>query len=403
MIMEILVLNQYFPPDTSATARVLSDIVEAFAEAGHRVRIVAGRPSYDPTRRQRWKPIERESANGVCVERVGSASFSRNLMAGRAVNYLSYLTFALGRGLTLRPDIVFAMTDPPIVSVSASLLAAIRGIPFVYHVQDLHPDMAIATGMISPGYLTRAWESVHRRALQSATRVVVLGEDMRERVVGKGVQPEKVRVVRTGAPIPKSLPPRDHPITREIRQGSSFVLLYAGNLGFAGAWDTVLAAAKELEADDVGLVFVGDGAQGERLRKQATTLRNVRFLPFRPAHEVQHVLQAGDLCLVSVGRGLEGLVVPSKLYPILGAGRPVLAVAPEKSDVARIVRRTRCGWVAEPDDPRAVTVAVREAMSDPAKLAVRGRRARAASAKFDRNRLLGQLVQEVELAVAGEL
>ncbi len=332
------------------------------------------------------------------VERLGSFAFDRRQMAKRIANYISYLVLALCRGLTVRSDVIFVMTDPPITSLVGNIISALRRVPLVYHVQDLHPDMGIAARLVRPGLLSRVWDRVHLWTMQRARLVIVLGNDMRKRVVGKGVSSTRVAVVRSGANVPSELPGRDHRVVREIRCGFSFVLLHAGNLGFAGAWETVIEAASRLEKLGVGLVFVGDGVASRFLRERTEGLRNVRFLAYRPESQLPYVLQAGDVHLVTLRRGMEGLVVPSKLYPILGAGRPVLALVPKGSDIAEIVQSTRCGWVADPDDSDSMVAVLQQAVNDMGELETRGRRARVASRMFERSTLLRELVRKVELA-----
>jgi len=327
---------------------------------------------------------------------VGSFAFTRRRMLGRLAIYLAYLGLVLVRGLVVRADLVIAMTDPPLVSVVGAILAGVRRRPLVFYIQDVHPDWALAAGLVRPGPLVSVWRAVNHWALRRADRVLVLGEDMRRRIIEKGVAREGVVVARIGAPVPADLPPRNHPVALEVRSGFPFVVLHAGNLGFGGAWATLLSAAQELNDDGAGFVFVGEGAAAEEFQVSAAAVSNVRVLPYRPAHEVPFVLQAGDLHVVTIRRGLEGLMVPSKLYPILAAGRPVLAVTSEESDVAAIVRDAGCGWVAAPDDPIAVATAVREAMRDREELEARGRRARALAPEFDRSRMLRHLVRVVE-------
>jgi colanic acid biosynthesis glycosyl transferase WcaI len=169
-------------------------------------------------------------------------------------------------------------------------------------------------------------------------------------------------------------------------------------LGFYGAWNTLIEAAKMLRDENTGLVFVGDGANRAAVESSAAGLRNVRFLPFRPAEEVPCVMMAGDVHIVTVKRGLEGVVVPSKLYSILAAGRPVLAVVPEECDAARIVKEHDCGVSADPDNPVAVAEAIRALRSDPERLAAMGVRAREAAAKYARVKELDRFVEIVEEA-----
>ena len=290
------------------------------------------------------------------------------------------------------------MTDPPVAGIAGAFVARLGGRPFVYNIRDLYPDMAIGGDIVQPSSWVAGWESMHRRALRQAARVIVLGDDMRERILSKGIQPDRVVVVRDGTTFPTSSPDRSDPVVQEIRGGLPFVALHAGNLGFYGAWNTLLAAAKFLRNENAGLVFIGEGANRASLQASASDSPNVRFLPFRPASEIPHVMMAGDVHTVTIRRGLEGVVVPSKLYSILAAGRPVLAVAAPESDAARIVRESGCGMAADPDDPSAVAAAIGAMRNDPEKLAEMGRRARETAGKYARVKELDRFVEIIEEA-----
>jgi putative colanic acid biosynthesis glycosyltransferase WcaI len=382
-IMQILLLNQYYPPDTSATAKMAAQVAETLAQT-HQVTVVAGRPSYDPDEYYPFAWLRREKRNQVTVERVGSTAYPRHQMRLRVSNYLSYLALAVPRALAIRPDVVLAMTDPPVAGIAGAFIARLAGRPFVYNIRDLYPDMAIGGNIVRPNSFVALWERMHRRALRQAARVIVLGDDMRARILSKGVAPARVVVVRDGTSFPASMPEASDPVVQEIRCGFQFVALHAGNLGFYGAWATLLKAAEILRDENMGLVFIGDGANRAQLQAFVNGSSNVRFLPFRPVDQVPHVMIAGDLHIVTIRRGLEGVVVPSKLYSILAAGRPVLAVAAPESDAARIVRESGCGIAVDPDDPEAVARAIRELRNDPMRLAEMGHRARETAGKYAR-------------------
>lgn len=403
--MHILLLNEYYPPDTSATAKMAALVAETLAQK-HRVTVVAGRPSYDPEEFYRYSLLRKETRNGVTVERVGSTAFPRHRMKKRVSNYLSYLALAIPRAVTIRADVVLAMTDPPIAGIAGAFVARITRRPFVYNIRDLYPEMALGGDIMKRSSWTNRWERWHRGALRKADRVIVLGEDMRDRILSKGISPGRVRVVRDGTSLPQPAPdPRD-PIVQEIRSGFPFAVLHAGNIGFSGAWTTLLAAASILREgrtgdsgtgeNGTGFVFVGDGANRAALEAEARMLPNVRFLPFRPAEQIPHVMMAGDVHVITVRRGLEGVVVPSKLYSTLAAGRPMLVVAPATSDAARIVTASGCGLVADPDNPEAVAAAIRALRNDPSRLAEMSRRARDAAAKYARVSELERLRSIVE-------
>jgi glycosyltransferase involved in cell wall biosynthesis len=383
--MHILLFNEYYPPDTSATAKMAAAVAETLARH-HRVTVVAGRPSYDPEEFYPFALLRKKTQNDVAVERVGSTAFPRHEMRKRVSNYLSYLALAVPRAMAIRPDVVLAMTDPPVAGIAGAFVARMIGRPFVYNIRDLYPDMAVGGDIVRRNSWTNRWENMHRNALQHAARVIVLGEDMRERILSKGVSPDRVRVVRDGTAATPALcdPDSNDPVVRDVRCGLPFVVLHAGNLGFYGAWTTLVKAAEILRDENLGLVFVGDGANRAAVETEAKGLSNVRFLPFRPASQIPHVMRAGDLHIITVRRGLEGVVVPSKLYSILAAGRPVLVVASAKTDAARIVRESGCGFTADPDDPETIAAAIRTARNNPAELASMGRRAREAAAKYAR-------------------
>jgi colanic acid biosynthesis glycosyl transferase WcaI len=399
--MHILLFNEYYPPDTSATAKMAAQVAETLAQR-HQVTVVAGRPSYDPDEYYPYALLHREKRNNVTVERVGSTAYPRHQMKRRVSNYLSYLALAVPRAIAIRPDVVLAMTDPPVAGIAGAFVAQMAGRPFVYNIRDLYPDMAVGGDIVRPSKWVERWEKLHRRALRQAACVIVLGDDMRDRILSKGIAPERVVVVRDGASIPTSQPDIRDPAVRksvdELRCGFPFVVVHAGNLGFYGAWNTLLKAADILrnENENAGFVFIGDGANRKALEASAEKLPNVRFLPFRPVEQVPYVMMAGDIHVVTVKRGLEGVVVPSKLYSILAAGRPVLAVATKESDAARIVTEDGCGVAADPDDPVAVASAIQDLRSDPARLAEMGRRAQESARKYARVNELQHLVEIME-------
>ena len=124
--MHILLLNEYYPPDTSATAKMAAQVAEALAQR-HRVTVVAGRPSYDPDARYPYALLRRDTRNKVTVECVGSTAFPRHQMPRRVSNYLSYLALAVPRALALRPDVILAMTDPPVAGIAGSVHRAAGG------------------------------------------------------------------------------------------------------------------------------------------------------------------------------------------------------------------------------------------------------------------------------------
>jgi glycosyltransferase involved in cell wall biosynthesis len=395
--MRILLLNLYFPPDTSATAKMAQTVVDALSER-HDVSVLAGRPSYDPTERRPWKLWQTEKSGKARVIRVGSTDYSRVQMKRRVLNYLSYVFLAVPRTLFVPCDAIVAMTDPPFEGIVGAIVALLKSKPYIYNIRDMYPDMAVGGAIVHPGLLARVWEKLHRWALRRADCVIVLGEDMRARIISKGVAAARIFIVRDGAEI---FPPGavqaalDAEVIRVIRGNFKFLLLHAGNLGFYGAWDTLITGAKQLADEGVGLVFVGDGAQRSQLGAAATGCNNVRFLPFFPASKIPSVLAAADAHIITVKRGLEGVVVPSKMYGILAAGKPIVAVAPKETDAASLGEKRGFAVSADPDEPEEFVAAVRTLSSSEALRIKMGEAALAAAPDYDRVKELQKFVEIV--------
>jgi len=396
--VRILLLNLYYPPDTSATAKMARSVVEALSNS-HDVTVLCGRPSYDPTERLSWRLYQSELAGRVRIIRAGSTAFPRFNMKKRVLNYLTYVALTIPRALFVPSDAVVAMTDPPFQGIVGAIVALLKRKPYAYNIRDMYPDMAVGGSIVEPGILARIWEKLHRSALRRATCVIVLGEDMRARIVAKGVDPARVLIVRDGTEIlpPNTpLPLPDPEVVRAIRGSSSFVLVHAGNLGFYGAWNTLVTAARNLRNEGVGLVFVGDGAQRAQIEAAAVDSRNVRFLDFFPASKIPSVLAAADAHVITVKRGLEGVVVPSKMYGILAAGKPIVAVAPKETDAVSLGIQRGFAVAADPDRPAEVVSAVRALASDPHRLKAMGLAARAAAPDYDRVKELQKFVGIIE-------
>ncbi len=397
--LRVLVLNRCFPPEVGATGNIAEDFGRILSRS-HTVTFLVGRP-VEMERADSDYLTKRDVQNGFALERLWSTTFSHRRMLGRLANYVSYLFVALFRSLTIqpRPDVILAMTDPPLTCVIGAVVSIVRKCKFVYHIQDVHPDMALASGLINPGWAVSLWERLHRWALRQGDLLIVLGEDMKERMLAKGIRSSSIVVVCNGANRLEPITQTEHPTVKAIRGNYPFIVMHAGNLGYAGSWDAFVEAVHSLKDANVGVVFVGEGTRRSFLESLTKELPYVRFFPYFPESDLPFVLAAGDIQVVSIKRGLEGLVVPSKLYSILMCGRPVLAVAPESSAICRLVDDHSCGLKADPDDPQAICDQLLFARDHPEELKNMASRSRKLGLQCDR-RILGEdFVHAIESVV----
>jgi colanic acid biosynthesis glycosyl transferase WcaI len=171
---------------------------------------------------------------------------------------------------------------------------------------------------------------------------------------------------------------RENAYRREHDLVGRTVVMYAGNVGLSQSLDLVVDAARELAGDHPEVVFVinGGGSALPDVEARAAGSTNLRFVDMQPKARLPEVLAAADLHLVPLRRGLARSSVPSKLYSILAAGRPVLAAVDEGTEVARTVTRAEAGLAVPPDDPARFVAALRELLASPARLEAMGRAGR---------------------------
>jgi glycosyltransferase involved in cell wall biosynthesis len=195
----------------------------------------------------------------------------------------------------------------------------------------------------------------------------------------------------------KPLGQEPNPFIREHKLEGRFVVLFSGNLGRVNEFKTVLDAARILhERRDIVFLFIGDGAKAVEIERYAreNSLDNIRLLPYQPRGLLRYSLAAGHASLVTLADGLAGLSVPSKTYPILAAGRPVLFVGDCRSDVARMLRDGGCGEVFAPGDSERLASVIEDWAADPKRVERMGVRARSLfETGFDRPRAVNAYLE----------
>ncbi len=352
-------LNQYYWPGVEATAQLLAQLCEALAEEMD-VTVVTGQ-----LRGHAALPVD-EVRNGVRIVRVRSTSFDRAQLHHRAANYVTYLGDTILTALRgERPDLVLCMTDPPIVGDIGLVVARRFGVPLLVISQDVFPEIAERVKRLESKVVVGALRQLVGLYLRRADRVVAIGETMKLRLVEKGARPGRVEVIPNWVDTTEITPqPRDNDWARGHRLEESFVVMHSGNVGHAQDLDTLIRAATFLrDLDRLRILVIGFGARHQELVDLATRLEvkgTVWFLPYQQRHHLSQSLSTADLHFVGLARGLAGFVVPSRMYGILAAGRPVLVSADDESETARIVREAECGFVVPPGRPELVAGVVRD-------------------------------------------
>jgi len=395
--MRVLLLNQFYPPDVAATGQLLGDLAEGLARRGHEVHVLSSRRAYGGG--GRIFPSETRRG-GLYIHRVSATGFGRAGLVGRAIDYLSFYVLAMRRAMQLpRMDVCVSLTTPPFIALVGMLLGRRRGTKLVLWTMDLYPDIAVALGVLSAGgWLHRATTWLSRRVYQAAAKIITLGDVMAGAVTRAGVAPEKVAIVHNWVPGERVeyIPPAG---SRTVR------LLYSGNLGMGHELDTAIRAIADLpqkSRENLQVRFVGYGKLRPHLQSLAEELglKCVEFLPPCPLDRLSENLAWGDVHLVSQRVGTEGLIVPSKLYGILAAGRATVYIGPDDTEVAKILRDHRAGVLVPPGDVAATAGAMKELFADVDRRRVMGDAARKAyEMHFGRDRSVTRLADAIESVV----
>jgi glycosyltransferase involved in cell wall biosynthesis len=355
----LLVLNQYYRPGLEATANLLADLCEHLAD-DYEITVVTGR-LHD----HEGLPTE-EMLNGVRVLRTRSTAYDRTKLQHRALNYLTYLADSMLRSVSIeRPDLVVCMTDPPIVGDLGVAVARRFRAPLLVISEDVFPEIATELGRLDNPVLVGILRRLVAYYLHRADHIVAIGEKMRERLVAKGAKPDRITVISNWVDAQAIVPsPRDNDWSREQGLVDRFVVMHSGNVGHAQNLDALVYATTYLrDLDDLAVPIVGFGARHAEITALAARLEAnpVRFLPYQPREVLGRSLSAAHVHYVGLAKGLSGFVVPSRLYGILAAGRPVIVAADPDSETTRLVEEVGCGVTLPPDRPDLVAAAIRDA------------------------------------------
>ena len=366
--MKILLLNQFFWPDSSATSQLLTDLARGLADRGHEVDVICAGGGY--------AVAEEGSAPPARIFRVGALPFVRGPL-GRILSYLSFYISATLRGLTIdRPDLVITLTTPPLLSLLGTLIKTLRGSRHFIWEMDIYPDVAVDLNYFrADGIIARVTGALADLSRQRADGVIALGECMKERLMRRGLPADRIFVADNwadGAAI--------RPITRP-GDPDELVLLYSGNLGLAHDLGTLLGAIDALKhTDQFRFLFVGSGGRRKELEQFCAEhdVRSVELRPYAQRSDLGASLGAGDIGLVTQRNACCGSVVPSKVYGLLAAGRPILFIGPGEATPARIIQTHACGWHVDCGDVNALVRLLQHLAEHPQEVRAAGDRARQA-------------------------
>lgn len=381
---KLFVFSELYYPDESATGYVLTRIAEGLAKS-LTVHVLCGPPStYGGSARA---PLF-ETRKGVIIERCPATTLDKNIMLLRLLNVVTVSLSIFWKALwrMQRGDSVLVVTNPPTLPFVALAASRLRSAKCLLLIHDVFPEALTAAKMLQPGgFPVRFLDGLYQLLYRKVDRIVVLGRDMLRLVMQK-LNPDdlRVHVITNWADLEEILPAhRAHNVLlKKLNLADKFVVQYAGNIGRMHGLEVLLEAAKILKGrTDIHFLLVGSGAKKQWLESLAKKegLNDVSFLSPQPRSDLADVLNASDVAIISFIPGMAGVSVPSKMYNILAAGKPIIALVDHDSETAMVVREEQIGWVVPPGRPDLVAAALEEASGDRQCLLEMGKRARAAA------------------------
>ena len=371
--MKILIIVQVFPPDNVATAQLYGELCLELASRGCDVTVISTLPHYAPDpMASPWCleaaarfPWHDSVQNGIRVLRIAMPA-RRPGFIRRVAAWGWWHSASLFVPLrNWRPDVILCPSPPPSVALVAGHLARRFRCPFVYNVQELYPDVAINLGLVKNRLLIALLRRLEHWTYENAAGITVISRRMLRIVRQRVSMPDKAVLLPNFADTDRIRPFHgQNTFSEEFSLGNAFVISYAGNMGKPQQLDTLVRAAALLRHERaLRFLFVGSGTERERLMQLASELEatSVQFIPYQPYSRMSEIYAASHICYVPQAAGTTTDGVPSKVYRIMAAGRPILAATDSDSDLADLVREAGAGLVVSPSNPEEVAAAILEA------------------------------------------
>jgi glycosyltransferase involved in cell wall biosynthesis len=369
MAKKILLLTISYPPVLNSAARLFSELAEQLKEKGFCVTVITSMPQrYVADDKEKFP--EEEELNGVKVYRLPMVSLPKQvpLLRGFEHFFVAFQYWLKGGHLPSHDAVIVYSPPLPLTMAGIKLAQKWRGISIV-NVQDLYPQSVIDLGLLKNPLLISLARWIERRAYRYADFITVHSEGNREYVIEHDVAESKAHVVFNWVDLEKYRPgPLKNSLRERLGLKDSFVVSYAGVMGFAQGVDDILKAAAPLEKEirNFALVLAGSGVELPKLKKLSHDLglKSVHFLPHLPEENYIELLQASDACLVTLVKSLRTPVVPGKLQCIMAVGRPAVCSTPSTSDAKRILEESKAGIWVDAGEHNSLTRAILELYSD---------------------------------------
>jgi len=357
----LLVYAHYYYPDVASTGQILTELAEGLNDIFH-ITVICTVPSYTGKISQYYRKHKYyvENINGVDVLRIRVPEFRKNFALSRIFNICSYFFSAIVATFRVEhQDYVFTISQPPVLGGMLGVMGKwIKKARFIYNIQDFNPEQVQAVGFTHSRLVLGAMMKLDKYSCRQADKVIVVGRDMIETLHKRFDSLPPYAYINNWINEKEIVPlPAGHEKVEEFKKRygleDKFVIMYSGNIGLYYDLANILKLIRDFQSrKDVVFAFIGEGSVLEELQDYQVNNRmgNVVFIPYQDKSDLVYSLNAGDVHFVVNAKGIKGVSVPSKLYGVMAAGKPVLGILEEGSEARLIVEEAGCGLCVAPGD-----------------------------------------------------
>jgi glycosyltransferase involved in cell wall biosynthesis len=347
-------VSKYFHPEPCSTGQLLMELGSELQKRGFTINVLAGKTRLVG----KGKLPPHGNYDGIKIKRVWCTKFDNESVVGKAINRITFTSSVLLHLLLKKEPLLLITSDPPFLCWASMVMKKLRDGKFIYVLHDIHPDASVKLRYLNDDtLLKKSWDWLNQRAYEEADFIVVLSNNMKhtieERLSSNSLN--KIRVIHNWADGDFIKPMRgtNNWFRKRLGLENKFVVQYSGNIGRYHDFQTAILVADRLRhLPDLKFVFIGEGDKKKEIEQMAHDLKlgNISFLPFQPRDHLPYSLTCGDVSLVTLERGLEGLSAPCKLYTSLAAGQAIWGLVGNDSEIAEIIEKYRCGFRTDQHD-----------------------------------------------------
>lgn len=356
--MKIVIVSEFFYPYKTSTQKILTELAEDFVEYGLEVDVLTTKNAY---REEKQKLNKYEVHNGINIKRIFSTHGNRDKKVGRLLNYATFTCSVFSNLLFKKNcDKILFVSNPPLVPYIGYLIKKITGKKYVYLVHDIYPDVAEKLGVIKKdSFISKVMNHMNSKIYINADRIVALGSDMKNVIINKGIDGEKIDIVTNWADSTVNFKKEvNENFYKEQGLQGKFNVLYTGNISKVHDIDTIIDVARNLkENKNIKFTFIGDGNRKQDIinLKENEGLDNIQLGNYRFGEEYNNILNCADIFITTLQKGIEGLGVPSKTYTYMSVGKPIIAIMDSKSEIGNIVNEYNLGKQFESNEVENIT------------------------------------------------